>query len=147
MALNYSAWIQLEKAEDLSRKEKTEEAIQAFQQALELFNKAKGSIETEVKEIQTADEREMATELIKASDIRRRYCRARINLEEAKILDRKGEHDLSSKRYGSAAETIRKIIEETESEPARKELKPIMCLCQAWQKMTLAKEKTSPSST
>jgi len=144
LAPNYSAWAQLEKAEDLSRKEKTQEAIQAFQQALELFSKAKGSIETEIKEIQTADEREMATALIKASDIRRRYCQARISLEQAKILDRKGEHDLSSKRYGSAAETLGKIIEETESEAARKELRPIMCLCQAWQKMTLAEEKTSP---
>ena len=144
LAPNYSAWAQLEKAEDLSRKEKIEEAIQTFQQALELFDKAKGSIETEIKEIQTADEREMATALIKASDIRGRYCQARINLEQAKILDRKGDHDLSSKRYGSAAETFRKIIEETESEVARKELRPIMCLCQAWQRMTVAEEKTSP---
>jgi len=144
LAPNYSAWAQLEKAEDLSRKEKTQEAMQAFQQALEFFKKAKGSIETEIKKIQTADEREMATELIKASDTRRKYCQARINLEQAKTLDRKGEHNLSSKRYGSAAETLRKIIEETESEPARKELRPIMCLCQAWQKMTLAEEKTSP---
>jgi len=144
LAPNYSAWSQLEKAEDLSRKEKTREAIQTFQQALELFNKAKGCIETEIKKIQTSDEREMATKLIKASDARRRYCQARINLEEAKILDGKGEYDLSSKRYGSAAEILRKIIEEIESEPARKELRPIMCLCQAWQKMTLAEEKTSP---
>ncbi|MFB0567833.1 MAG: tetratricopeptide repeat protein [Candidatus Bathyarchaeia archaeon] len=144
LAPNYSAWAQLEKAEDLSRKEKTQEAIQTFQEALELFNKAKGSIQIEIKEIQATDEREMATELIKASDIRRRYCQARTNLEEAKILDRKGEHALSSKRYGSAAETLRRIIEEIEFEPARKELRPIMCLCQAWQKMALAEEKTSP---
>ena len=144
LAPNYSAWAQLEKAEDLSRREKTQEAITIFQQALNLFNEAKGSIQTEIKEIQTADEKEMAAALIKASDIRRRYCQARINLEEAKTFDRKGEHDLSSKRYGSAADILREIIEETESEIARRELRPIMCLCQAWQKMTLAEEKTSP---
>ncbi len=86
----------------------------------------------------------MATALVKASDIRRRYCQARINLEQAKILDRKGDHDLSSKTYGSAAETLGKIIEETQSEASRKELRPIICLCQAWQKMTLAEEKASP---
>jgi len=144
LAPNYSAWAQLEKAEDLSRREKTQEAIQTFQQALKLFNRTKGSIETEIKKIQTADEREMATALVKASDIRRKYCQARINLEQAKILDRKGEHDLSSKTYGSAAETLGKIIEETQSEASRKELRPIICLCQAWQKMTLAEEKASP---
>ncbi len=144
LAPNYSAWAQLEKAEDLSRKEKTQEAIQTFQQALKLFNKAKGSIQTEIKKIQTADEKEMATALIKASDIRGRYCQARINLEQAKILDGKGEHDLSSKRYGSAAETLRNIIEEVDSEADRRELRPIMCLCQAWQKMTTAEKKTSP---
>jgi len=134
LAPNYSAWAQLEKAEDLSRKEKTQEAIRTFKQALELFNKARGSIEAEIKKTPTADEKEMATALIKASDIRRRYCQARISLEQAKTLNGKGEHDLSSKRYGSAAETLRKIIEETDSEPARKELRPIMCLCQAGKK-------------
>ncbi|MDH5690873.1 MAG: hypothetical protein OEY81_05545, partial [Candidatus Bathyarchaeota archaeon] len=56
----------------------------------------------------------------------------------------KGEHDLSSKRYGSAADILSEIIEEIESEPARKEVRPIMRLCLAWQKMTLAEEKTSP---
>jgi hypothetical protein len=143
LAPNYSAWAQLEKAEDLSRKEKTQEAIQTFQQAFNLFNEAKGSIETETQEIQTADEKEMAIALIKASDTRRRYCQARISLEQAKILDRKGEYGLGSKRYGSAADSLREIIGETESEVARKELRPIMLLCQAWQKMTLAEEKTS----
>jgi len=143
LAPNYSAWAQMEKAEDLSRKEKTQEAIPIFQHALNLFNKAKGSIETEIKEIQTADEIEMATELIKASDIRRRYCQARINLEQAKILDRKGEPDLSSKRYGSAAEIFEKTADTMDSEGERKELKPIIYLCRAWQKMTLAQAEAS----
>ncbi len=145
LAPNYSAWAQLEKAEDLSRNEKTREAVRTFQQALELFNKTKDSIQGEIAKIQTADEKQMAIELVKASDIRRRYCQTRIDLEEAKTLSRKGEHRLSSKRYGSAAETIRKIIEEAESESTRKELKPLMYLCQAWQKMTLAEEKASPT--
>ena len=144
LAPNYSAWAQLEKAEELSRKERNKEAIHNFQQALGLFNKAKDSIQTETKKIETSDEKEMAATLIKASDIRRRYCQARIYLEEAKTLDRTGEHDLSSKRYGSAAETLRKIIEGMESEHTRKELRPIMYLCQAWQKMASAEEKTSP---
>ena len=144
LAPNYSAWARLEKAEEFSRKEKTEEAIRNFQQALELFNKAKDSIQTETEKIENIDEKEMAIALIRASNTRRRYCQARIHLEEAKTLDRRGEHDLSSKKYGSAAETLRKIIEGLESEHARKELRPIMCLCEAWQKMALAEEKTSP---
>jgi len=143
LAPNYQAWAQLEKAEDLSRREKTQESITIFQQALRLFNEAKGSIETEIKEIQTADEKEMANKLVRASDIRYMYCQARINLEEAKILDRKGEHDLSSKRYGSAAEILEKTADAMDSEEERKELKPIICLCRAWQKMTLAQAEAA----
>lgn len=142
LAPNYLAWAQLEKAEDLSRREKSEEAIHTFREALDLFIRAGGFLEAEIAEIQTTDEKEMVIELIKASEIRRRYCECRVNLEEAKILDRKGKYALSSVRYGSASETLRSIIE-AEHGIARREFRPIMYLCNAWQKMTLAKAKTS----
>jgi len=105
---NYLAWAKLEEAEDLSRQEKGEEATEAFKEAAELFCKAKMSIKTELKTIQDVDEKKLASELIKASDLRHEYCEGRIVLEEAKILDRQGDHTASSRKYGSAAETFQK---------------------------------------
>jgi KaiC/GvpD/RAD55 family RecA-like ATPase len=65
-------------------------------------------------------------------------------LEEAKILDRKGEYVASSGKYGSATERFQKAIEIIELEPDRREFKPIVCLCRAWQLMMRAEAEASP---
>jgi len=139
---NYLALSLVEAAEDLSRREQTGEARNLFQQAAELFLEAKESIEAKLKKIEAEDEKELAAELGKASDIRREYCLGRIILEEAKILDRKGDHVASSARYGSAAEVFQKIARD-ESGSGRRELQPIVFLCQAWEKMMMAEAKAS----
>ena len=142
---NYLAWFKLEEAEDLSRREHGEEATEAFKEAADMFCKAKTSIKTELKKIQDVDEKRLATELIKASDLRHEYCQGRIGLEEAKILDKQGDHVTSSEKYGSAAETFQKTAE-AESEQARKELQPIIYLCRAWGKMMMAEAKASSTT-
>ncbi|MGA2768751.1 MAG: hypothetical protein ABSF24_10620 [Candidatus Bathyarchaeia archaeon] len=141
---NYSAWAQVENGEELSRKEQSEEAIEAFKQAATLFSESKKSLQTQLSKIEDEDERQMATSMIKASDLRQEYCDARIALEEAKILDKKGEHFASSGKYGFAAETFEKIGQNLESEQERKEFKFIINLSRAWQKMMLADAKASP---
>jgi len=145
LAPNYFAWTQVEGAEDLSRSERSEEALQAFREAADLFEETKKTIQTELVKIEGPDEKQMATSVLKATDIRREYCMARIALEEAKILDRKGDHYLSSEKYGSAAETFEKISHVSESERDRKELKLVSILSRAWQKMTQAEAEASPS--
>jgi hypothetical protein len=142
---NYLAWARLEQAEDLSRREQTEEARDLFQKAAELFAKAKKSIGAKLEKIEVRDEKEMADELAKASEIRHEYCLGRIALEEAKILDRMGDHTESSKKYGLGAKIFEKMAK-GESELSRKELQPIIYLCQAWQKMMIAEAKTSSKS-
>jgi hypothetical protein len=144
LAPNYSAWANVENAEDLSRKEQCEEAIQAFEQAVTLFNKTKKSIQNELNRIDTTDEKQMATSLIKATDMRHQYCIARIALEEAKILDKKGDHYSSSEKYGSAAQTFEEISQESETEQERREFNSIISLSHAWQKMTRAEAEASP---
>ena len=86
----------------------------------------------------------MSISLAKASDVRREYCLGRIALEEAKILDRQGNHASSSRKYGFAADNFQKAINAMEHEPDRQELKPIVFLCQAWQMMTRAEAEASP---
>ncbi len=141
---NYSALALMEEAEDLSRREQTEEAKDLFQQAANLFAQARGSIKARQEEIEVTDEKDVATELAEASGVRKDYCLGRIALEEAKILDRKGDHAASSRKYGSAAERFQKATEAMEADSDRQELRPIVYLCRAWKTMTRAEAEASP---
>jgi tetratricopeptide (TPR) repeat protein len=141
---NYLAWAQLEEAEDISRREQTEEAKDLFQQAADVFLEAKESMNARLKKIEGSDEKQMVTELVKASDIRQEYCLGRIALEEAKILDRQGDHAASSKKYGYAAEKFREVTDAIEDEMDRQELQPIIDLSRAWRMMTEAEAEASP---
>jgi KaiC/GvpD/RAD55 family RecA-like ATPase len=143
LAPNYFAWASVEEAESLSRKEKTQQAKEAFQKALEQFSRSEESIKQKIGEISSEDEKEMTLRLLKTSYIRRKFCQARIRLEEAKLLDRKGEYLQSSKSYGEAAKEFETIIKKVETEAESKELKLITVLCRAWQKMAIAEETTS----
>ena len=145
MAPNYAAWAQLDHAEELSRKENGEEAIQAFERAAALFEETRKSLQNELVKIEDSEERQMATTMLKTTDLRHLYCTARIAVEEAKILDKKGDHYSSSEKYDSAAQTFRKIMQAVESEQDRREFDLITTLSQAWAKMTRAEAEESPS--
>jgi len=144
LAPNYSAWALLEQAEDQSRKNQSEEATKTFKKAAQLFNQAKNSLDAQAAKTKSLEEKDMALAAVKASQIRSEYCRGKIALEEAKILDKEGNHLSSSQKYLAAARIFKKLSKETESEIERKELKPIVYLCLAWQKMTLADARASP---
>jgi len=145
LAPNYLAWARLEEAEDLSRMEQTEEASELFRQANDLFKEAKGTIEIKLDKIQDEEERKLLVSLAQASDIRRDYCFGRIALEEGKILDRQGDHLASSDRYGQAVERFQKVIDAMERELDQRELRPIIYLSRAWQRMMMAEEQMSSS--
>jgi hypothetical protein len=144
LAPNYFAWAQVEHAEELSRKDQSEEALQAFEQAAGLFEETKKSILDRLAKIEDPNEKQMATRIVNATDSRHEYCLARIAIEEAKILDKKGDHYASSEKYSSAAETLQKIAGATESEQEKREFKLITILSQAWAKMMGAEAEASP---
>jgi hypothetical protein len=143
---NYLAWADMEEAEGLSRKENAQQAKQAFQKALGQFSLAEESISQKLEDNLSVDEKEMPQRLLEASDLRRKYCQARILLEEAKLLDREGKYLQSSKSYGEAAQKIAAIIEKIDAEAERRELEYIAILCQAWEKMATAEETASSES-
>jgi hypothetical protein len=145
LAPNYSAWAKVEYAEDVSRKEQSEEAIQAFEEATRLFIETEKSLQTQLDKIEDQDEKKMATTLIQSTSLRLEYCVGRIALEQARILDKKGDHYSSSEKYGTAAETFEKINHAIESEQEQREFELIITLSRAWQKMTLAETEASPA--
>ncbi len=144
LAPNYWAWVILEDAELLSRQETSREAIHAFEQAQTKFVESEKAIKQQIKEIELPEEKEAAERLIKTAVLRRRYCQARISLEEAKILDRKGEYALSSKHYELAADILKQLLVETKSTQTHQEISLLVKLCEAWGKMESAEEKADP---
>jgi hypothetical protein len=143
LSSNFLAWSILEQAEDLSRRETEVESIEAFKKAAQLFEEAKEAFEGEIAKIQNLDEKEKAIELSKASVRRKDYCLARVNVEEARSYDRKGDYAESAEEYESAATMFEKILETVETETERKEIKPIVYMCRAWQKMKMADGRAS----
>lgn len=145
LAPNYFAWAKIELAEDLSRKEQNEEALKTFKHAAKLFIETKETVQARLKDIESREERQMATKILETSDLWHRYSNARVSLEDARIQDKKGDHSSSSEKYGLAAEDLEGIIDALDSEQERKEFKFIICFSRAWQKMTCAEAEASPS--
>jgi KaiC/GvpD/RAD55 family RecA-like ATPase len=144
LSSNFLAWSLFEHAEDLSRKESSMESIEGFMKAAELFEEAKQSFEKEIEKIQEIDEREKAVELRRASAQRKDYCLARINVEEARMYDRRGDYAESAKKYELAAVTFEKILETVETQAEQEEIRPVVFMCRAWQKMKTADIMVSP---
>jgi len=141
---NYSALAKVEEGENLSRKEQSQEAILAFQQAAEVFGATKITLQKELSKDGDMDRKRMTTSLLEGTDLRREYCSGRIGLEEAKLFYRKGDHYSSSEKYGHAAETFEKMAKTVDSEQDQREIKVIAILSRAWQKMSRAEDEESP---
>jgi len=144
LAPNYMAWAEVESGEDLSRKEKSRESISAFERAADLFVDTKESLRNELTKMDSTDEKENVTRLVKAADLRREYCLGRVALEEAKVLDKQGDEFGSCEKFGSAAETFQKIQSNLESDQDRREIQLITTLSKAWQTMARAEAEASP---
>jgi tetratricopeptide (TPR) repeat protein len=145
LAPNYSAWASLEHGEDLSRKEKIKEATLAFQQAAELFSKARASLEAAIPKMESSDEKAQAIVLSKASEARLEYCQGRMLLEEARMYDKEGNPTLSAEKYSQATKVFEKVAKALDEESERKELHLTINFCQAWEKMKLAEQRVTPA--
>ena len=143
LSLNFYAWSVLEQAEHFSIKEQSGNSIKSFESAIEFIQESKKALELELQKISRKEEKTLVEGLIEASDARGAYSSGRIKIEEAKILDKQGKHVSSSEKYGNAANIFHKITQEYSGQ-IEKEATPLVFLCQAWQKMTMAKAKSSP---
>jgi len=144
LSSNFLAWSILEQAEDLSRSENNTEAKKAFEKAAQLFERARADFEKEMSKIKSPDEKEKAVELCTASMKRKDYCLARMNVEEARIFDLRGDYAKSAEKYDSAASIFEKVLETMETGADQNEMKPIVYMCRAWQKMKMADARIAP---
>ncbi len=137
----YGAWVFLEEAEDLSKQEKYNEAINSYEKTKDLFDTAIIMIRFIRKNVRRSKE---LKKLEKAARVRMNYCSARINLEEARILGKKGEHIAAAERFALAATQFKDTCLIFNIKRDRKELEAVFHLCRAWESMELAENFEEP---
>jgi KaiC/GvpD/RAD55 family RecA-like ATPase len=143
LSLNFYAWSLIEQSENFSIREQSEKSIKSFESAIRFIRESKKALETELQKIGRKEEEDLVKSLIKDSDARETYSLGRITIEEAKILNKEGKLLRCSEKYGDAAKLFQQIAEEYSGQIG-KETKPLVFLCQAWEKMTMAEAKSSP---
>ncbi|MFX1288825.1 MAG: hypothetical protein ACFFFY_09765, partial [Promethearchaeota archaeon] len=134
-AAYYSAWIALEEAENLSKQEEYEGAIKSYENTRGLFDSAIYIIRFIRKNVRKSKE---LKKLENVAKIRMNHCSARINLDEARILGKKGEHIAAAEKFSNAATKFRDICILYKIKRERAEIEAIYHLCRAWESMELA---------
>ena len=137
----YGAWVFLEEAEELSKQEKYKEAINSYEKTKELFDTAMMIIRIFRKSVRHSKE---LKKLEKTAKVRINYCSARINLEEARILGKNGEHVAAAEKFALAATQFKDTCLLFNIKKEREELEAVYHLCRAWERMELAENFEEP---
>ena len=140
----YSAWGFLEEAEHLSKQEKQKEAIDRYNLTIKAFENTVKTLTKASELTKEQPEKERIEKLEKVAKIRINYCSARINLEEARILGKTGDHSTAADKYAMAASVFRSVCTRYKLEKEKKELEAIYYLCRAWESMELAEKFNEP---
>ena len=137
----FFAWSLLERGEELSRLDRPQDAMEAFEEAGRIFEDSIINLRKKLGELESSEERDEAYKLIKIAGLRKQYCIGRLLMEQAKLSDRNGDKILSAEKYSEAARIFEGITPKLMRKEARGELQFAAFLCRAWEKMELAEEK------
>jgi len=144
LASNYSAWANTERAEELSRRQEHSEAIKSFQEAVREFQTSQKELESQAPKIEDDEGRQLVKRIASVSTIRQDYCRARIVLEEARLLDENSEDSAAADKFGQAAEMFERIGSSLDSDEEKREFRLMSMTAKAWQAMARAEAESSP---
>jgi len=136
----YSAWASQEVAEQLSKQEKHREAIEQYNISKEKFENAIKTLEKRLNQSKEKMEVERIEKLVKVAKLRITYCTARIDVENGRILAKKGEHITAAELFASAASQFRYVCNLFKTEQERVELEAVYYLCRAWESMEIAEK-------
>ncbi len=144
LAKHYTACSHLEKGEAQSRQEKPDESIESFNAAVKSFREAESELEDRLKGSLESQEKQELKDWAKIGEGRERYCKGRVELEEAKVLDRKGDEEASSRKYLTASGIFRDLLTEAPGEQSKREMETLMLFCDAWALMKKAEAEARP---
>jgi len=134
----YYVWTFLEEAEHLSKQEKHDDAIEQFELSSEHFNNSLNVLEEALKQSKDKLENERIKKLKNVAKVRINYCSARVYVEKARLLGKRGDHLVAAEKFSSAASQFKDICTKFKLERERRELEAIYHLCRAWENMELA---------
>ncbi len=137
------ALAQLEDAEDKSSRELCEEAVAAYSQAVRTFHKSRISIQTHLVDVDDPEDRREGEALTRTSNAHELYCKARADLEEARILDKNGNQRSAREKYDRGLESLQHIVQHFGEELGRDESNFIITLSKAWKSMGRAEAEAS----
>ncbi|TFF99752.1 MAG: hypothetical protein EU542_08725, partial [Promethearchaeota archaeon] len=140
----YSSWGLLEISENASKNENHVEAIKNYKNTMIYFEKAKNKLKDVLEHSSHKLESERISKLIKVANVRINYCSARINLEQARILQKENDHLSAAENFALAASQFRDVCILYKIERERRELEAIYHLCRAWEGMELAENYQEP---
>jgi len=144
LSKHYEACTLLEKGEAYSSEENPEASIESFKTAVDAFRKAKTGLENMLAQDPAPQEKQDQQKWVEITRSRERYCLGRAELEEARILDKKGDEEGSSARYRSASQRFEELAAEAQTDQARWELETLALSCHAWAEMKEAESGASP---
>ena len=143
-AFYFVAWALQEEAEQYSKKEQHEEAIKKYEMTKKQFQSAKILLEETFKKSSDKELKERIKKLKKVADVRINYCSARIDVEKARILGKKGEHLIAAEKFAFAASQFKDVCMIFKIEKEREELSAVYYLCKAWESMELGENFKVP---
>ncbi len=143
LSRHYTACSLLEQGEGLGREEKSAAAVERFSAAAKTFHDVRGELESLVSG-KTGSDGEELVDWARTSEGRERYCMGRMELEEAKLLDRKGNEEGSCRKFRSGSEIFRGLLKDAPSPQGRSEMETLMLFSMAWAKMKEAEIEASP---
>ncbi|MFX1387152.1 MAG: hypothetical protein ACFE9M_08060 [Promethearchaeota archaeon] len=117
------------------------EAIKSYEKTRDLFNSAIFTIRFIRKNVRRSKE---LKKLEKVAKVRMNHCSARINLDEARILGKRGDHIAAAEKFSNAANQSRDICILYKIKRERAEIEAIYHLCRAWESMELAENYEDP---
>ena len=144
LSKHYSGCSLLELGEALSRQERQHASIESFNASQGTLREAVEDLEQRLQTTTASQERHELKEWAVISRTRMKYGLGRAQLEEAKLLDSRGEEEESSRKYHTASETFQSLLSETEDEATRGELETMRLSCDAWATLKLAELRASP---
>ncbi len=134
----------LERGEALSQLEKHSASVETLSFAAKTFKEARTTVEGHLKENPPTLEIDELRYWLRIAEDGERYCHGRVLVEEAEVLDKKGEKSGSSKKYQSASEAFGALAKQSRNSLERVELETLAKFCLAMARMKEGESKVSP---
>src|SRR5438445_253578 len=143
LAGHYAACSLLEEGEALSRRERQEESIDRFHRAAETFENARARLAIRAENSLEEREKGELSDWLSVTNGRLRYSRAMADMEEARLLDRKGKNEASLVKYRLASKSFTELLGPRTRTASKSELETMTLFCKACERMKEAEIRGS----